>query len=54
MNAYQPVTADRAFILHRVLNAPAQWQALAPFAEVDAELAEVERRILALLREVTE
>ena len=40
MNAYQPVTADRAFILHRVLNAPAQWQALAPFAEVDAELAD--------------
>ena len=37
MNAYQPVTADRAFILHRVLNAPAQWQALAPFAEVNGK-----------------
>ena len=28
MTAYTPHTADRAFILHQVLNAPAQWQAL--------------------------
>ncbi len=40
MNSYQPITADRAFILHQVLQAPAQWQALAPFAEVDAALAD--------------
>ena len=40
MTAYTPHTADRAFILHQVLNAPAQWQALPAFAEVDAALAD--------------
>ena len=31
-----------------------QYQSLHPLAEIDAELAEVEKRILSLLREVTE
>eukprot|EP01030_Chromulinospumella_sphaerica_P013112 gene13112-12892_t len=31
--------ADIQFLLTEVLQAPAQWQALAPFAETDAELA---------------
>jgi len=38
MNAYQPRTDDMQFLLSRVLNAPAQLQALPAFAEVDAEL----------------
>jgi alkylation response protein AidB-like acyl-CoA dehydrogenase len=38
MNAYQPRTDDMQFVLSRVLNAPAQLQALPAFAEVDAEL----------------
>ena len=38
MNAYQPRTEDMQFVLSRVLNAPAQLQALPAFAEVDAEL----------------
>jgi alkylation response protein AidB-like acyl-CoA dehydrogenase len=38
MNAYQPRTDDMQFVLSRVLNAPAQLQALTAFAEVDAEL----------------
>ena len=39
MADYQPITADRAFILENVLGAPGQWQQLAPFADVDAALA---------------
>jgi len=35
---YQPVLADTRFILEDVLQAPAQLQALAPFAEADAGL----------------
>ncbi|MCE2782982.1 acyl-CoA dehydrogenase family protein [Limnohabitans sp.] len=38
MNAYQPRTDDMQFLLSRVLNAPAQLQALPAFAEVDADL----------------
>ncbi len=38
MNAYQPRTDDMQFVLSRVLNAPAQLQALPAFAEVDPEL----------------
>jgi alkylation response protein AidB-like acyl-CoA dehydrogenase len=38
MNAYQPRTDDMQFLLSRVLNAPAQLQALPAFTEVDAEL----------------
>jgi alkylation response protein AidB-like acyl-CoA dehydrogenase len=38
MNAYQPRTDDMQFLLSRVLNAPAQLQALPALAEVDAEL----------------
>ena len=38
MNAYQPRTEDMHFVLSRVLNAPAQLQALPAFAEVDADL----------------
>jgi alkylation response protein AidB-like acyl-CoA dehydrogenase len=38
MNAYTPRTDDMQFVLSRVLNAPAQLQALPAFAEVDAEL----------------
>ena len=38
MNAYQPRTDDMQFVLSRVLNAPAQLQALPAFAEVDADL----------------
>jgi hypothetical protein len=38
MNTYQPRTDDMQFLLSRVLNAPAQLQALPAFAEVDAEL----------------
>jgi alkylation response protein AidB-like acyl-CoA dehydrogenase len=38
MNAYQARTEDMQFLLSRVLNAPAQLQALPAFAEVDAEL----------------
>ena len=38
MNAYQPRTDDMQFLLSRVLNAPAQLQALHAFAEVDAAL----------------
>ena len=38
MNAYQPRTEDMQFLLSRVLNAPAQLQALPAFAEVDADL----------------
>mgnify|MGYP006192940191 CR=1 FL=1 len=40
MNAYQPRTDDMQFVLSRVLNAPAQWQALPAFAEVDAALVQ--------------
>jgi alkylation response protein AidB-like acyl-CoA dehydrogenase len=35
---YQPIPADTTFILEQVLDAPAQWQGLPPFAEVDAGL----------------
>ncbi len=38
MNAYQPRTEDMHFLLSRVLNAPAQLQALPAFSEVDPEL----------------
>jgi len=38
MKHYQPRTADMAFVFTQVLNAPAQLGALAPFAEVDADL----------------
>ena len=38
MNTYQPRTDDMQFLLSRVLNAPAQLQALPAFAEVDAAL----------------
>ena len=38
MNAYQPRTDDMQFLLSRVLNAPAQLQALPAFAEADADL----------------
>jgi len=38
MNAYQPRTDDMQFLLSRVLNAPAQLQALPAFAEVDSDL----------------
>jgi len=38
MNPYQPRTDDMQFVLSRVLNAPAQLQALSTFAEVDAAL----------------
>ncbi|MDP2451451.1 MAG: acyl-CoA dehydrogenase family protein [Polaromonas sp.] len=37
---YQPRLDDIRFILHEVLDAPAQLQALAPFAGADAELME--------------
>lgn len=39
MADYQPITAERTFILENVLGASSQWQQLAPFAEVDAALA---------------
>ena len=38
MNTYQASTDDMQFLLSRVLNAPAQLQALPAFAEVDADL----------------
>ncbi|WP_090045528.1 acyl-CoA dehydrogenase family protein [Limnohabitans sp. 2KL-27] len=38
MNAYQPRTDDMQFVMSRVLNAPAQLQALPAFAEVDPQL----------------
>ena len=38
MTAYLPRTDDMQFLLSRVLNAPAQLQALPAFAEVDADL----------------
>jgi len=38
MNAYRPSVDDMNFVLSRVLNAPAQLQALPAFAEVDADL----------------
>ena len=38
MNTYQPRTDDMQFVLSRVLNAPAQLQALPAFAEVDTDL----------------
>ncbi len=38
MNTYQAHTDDMQFLLSRVLNAPAQLQALPAFAEVDADL----------------
>ncbi len=38
MNHYEPRTADMAFVFTQVLNAPAQLGALAPYAEVDADL----------------
>ena len=38
MNTYQPRTEDMQFLLSRVLNAPAQLQALPAFAEVDVDL----------------
>eukprot|EP01034_Spumella_vulgaris_P024677 gene24677-31047_t len=38
MNVYQPRTEDMQFVLSRVLNAPAQLQALPAFAEVDSDL----------------
>ncbi len=38
MNSYQARTDDMFFVLSRVLDGPAQLQALTPFAEVDAAL----------------
>ena len=38
MNHFQPVTADMAFILQQVLQAPQQLQALPAHAEADADL----------------
>jgi alkylation response protein AidB-like acyl-CoA dehydrogenase len=38
MNHYQPRTNDMAFIFAQVLQAPAQLQALAPYADLDADL----------------
>jgi alkylation response protein AidB-like acyl-CoA dehydrogenase len=38
MNSYQPRTDEMRFILSTVVQAPPQLQALAPFAEVDADL----------------
>jgi alkylation response protein AidB-like acyl-CoA dehydrogenase len=38
MNSYQPNTDDMAFIFSKVLQGPAQLQALPAFAEVDADL----------------
>ena len=38
MSAYQPRTDEMHFVLSRVLNAPAQLQALPAFSEVDADL----------------
>ena len=35
---YQPTTADIQFILHNVLQVQPQLQALAPYAEADADL----------------
>jgi alkylation response protein AidB-like acyl-CoA dehydrogenase len=40
MSTYQPRTDDMQFVLSRVLNAPAQLQALPAFAEVDAALVQ--------------
>jgi alkylation response protein AidB-like acyl-CoA dehydrogenase len=40
MSSYQPPLEDVGFILSQVLQAPASWQALPPFAEVDADLAQ--------------
>ena len=39
MADYQPITAERTFILENVLGASSQWQQLAPFAVIDAALA---------------
>ena len=39
MADYQPITAERTFILENVLGASSQWQQLAPFADIDAALA---------------
>jgi alkylation response protein AidB-like acyl-CoA dehydrogenase len=38
MNTYQPATADMAFLMHAVVQAPQQLQALPAFADADAEL----------------
>ena len=38
MNSYQARTDDMFFVLSRVLDGPAQLQALSPYAEVDAAL----------------
>jgi alkylation response protein AidB-like acyl-CoA dehydrogenase len=38
MNHYQPRTDDMAFILTQVLQAPVQLQAIAPYADLDADL----------------
>ena len=38
MNAYTPRTDEMHFVLSRVLNAPAQLQALPAFAEADPAL----------------
>ena len=38
MSAYHPRTDEMHFLLSRVLNAPAQLQALPAFSEVDADL----------------
>ena len=38
MSDYQTVVADHRFILEQVLQAPAQLQALGPYAEVDSDL----------------
>jgi len=38
MSHYRAVVADQRFILEHVLHAPAQLQALAPYAEVDSDL----------------
>jgi hypothetical protein len=38
MNHYQPRTGDMVFIFAQVLDAPAQLQALGPYADLDADL----------------
>ena len=38
MNHYQPCTADMAFIFTQVLQAPAQLQALPPYADLESDL----------------
>ena len=49
MNHFQPATADMAFILQSVLQAPQQLQALPAHAEAAADLAEDPRVIATYL-----